>query len=211
MKASTMTRSRRVSGLLAALLIAFLAVAVARSDAQSETPQQVKATCVKAGLKKPEELKGSFWIQVYEHSTAPHSGLQHKALTMPESCNGQYRRFYFVNYRYETTGKGWRTFHGLSYQTGKPGAWVLISNGNTGTGVILPKDPTPVALFSEISSLEATKTKNPAPWGRLQQVKGRVRMWVKDEATGKIIGRKIYSFPTKFCRHPVHNDHACAF
>jgi hypothetical protein len=194
----------------AVALAAMSVVAAARSDAQSETPQRVKATCVKAGLKKPEELKGSFWIQVYEHSTAPHAGLQHKALTMPESCNGQYRRFYFVNFRYRTTVKGWRTFHGLSYQQ-KPHAWVLISSQNTGTGVILPKDPTPVALFSEISSLEATKTKNPAPWGKLQQVKGRVRIWVKDEATGKVIGRKIYSFPTKFCRHPVHNDVSCAF
>jgi hypothetical protein len=195
----------------AALVFAILIVAVSRSDAQAETPQQVKATCVKAGLKKPGDLKGSFYIQVYEYSTAPHAGLQYKALTMPDSCTGQYRRFFFVNYRYRTTGKGWRTFHGLSEQTGKPGAWVLISAKNTGTGVLLPKDPTPVALYSEFSSLEATKTKSPLSWGRVQHVKGRVRMWVKDEATGKIVGRRIYPIPTKFCRSPVHNDRACAF
>jgi hypothetical protein len=210
MKAKGMTRSGWASGVLASLFVTLLIVAVARSDAQTETPQQIRATCVQAGLKKPDDMKGSFYIQVYEHSTAPHAGLEQKLLTMPESCRGKYRRFLFVNFRYQTTGKGWRTFHGL-YETRRPAAWILISHENTGTGVMLPRDPTPVALYSEFASLEATKTKNPFPWGKLQQVKGRVRLWVKDDSTGKFVGHKIYPVPTKFCRSPVHNDRSCAF
>jgi hypothetical protein len=192
----------------AALVMAILIVAVGRSDAQAETPRELKATCVKAGTKRPGELSGHFWMYKDEYTTGPHAGLGYKLQTLPESCFGQYRRVLFANYRYKTTRKGWRTYHGLD-EGGAP-AWFRIYSQDFGSGVHKFGE-TPVALGAEWGSAE--NAKHTSEWGRLEQVKGRVRLWVKSIKTGHVVGHKIYNIHTSFCRHYVYygRNSACTW
>jgi hypothetical protein len=208
MQTNTGTCSRRAPGLLAAFLTAFLAMAVARSEAQTETPQQLKATCIKAGTKRPAELTGHFWMYKDEYTAGPHAGLGYRLQTMPQACFGQYRRILFVNFRYKTAQKGWRTYHGLA-EGGAP-AWFPLYDGDFGSGVYKFGE-TPVALGAEWGSAE--NAKHTSEWGKLEQAKGRVRLWVKSIETGHVVAHKVYNIKTHICSHYVYygRNNACAY
>jgi hypothetical protein len=206
-----LVRLKVVAGVAA--LAAMSIVAAGASWAQMPSPQQLKQTCVRAGLAKPRDMKVHFWLDVREHSTGPHGGIGYKLGEMPESCSG-YRRILFTNIRFKATDKPWRTFHAFGTtinvdQTEKATAWIPTYNRNEATGTSR-FDKTPTEIFSEFGSPESTKSQS--AWGKLRQVKSRLRVWVEDLQTEKIVGHKLYPVHTKFCRNLVlYGNYACAF
>lgn len=197
-----MGRLPRSFGVVTVLLATLLMFAVATSDAQTETSQQVKATCVKAGLMRPRGLAVHFWLQIYEYSTGPHPGIEYNLKAMPETCSGGYERILFANVRFRTTLRGWRTFHGFGLtrapgQVEKPVAWIPTYNQSEATGG---------TLYSEWANPESSKSR----WGKVQRVETHARLWVKDVKTDQIVGRRTFRVPTRFCRNPVRSR-ACAF
>lgn len=191
----------------ASVVMAF-AGAAASSAAQTETPQQLKATCVRAGTTKPSELIGHFWMYKDEYTAGPHAGLGYKLETMPKDCFGKYLRVLSAEFRYRTARKGWRTYHGLA--PGRKPAWFRVYGGDFGSGVHEFGEH-PVALGAEWGSAE--NAKHTSEWGKLEQAKGRVRLSVKSIGTGRVVGQKTYNITTHICRHYVYygrND-ACAY
>jgi len=191
----------------AVALTAISAIAAGGSGAREPSPKQVKQTCVKAGLARPTDLNGHFWMYVAEYTTGPHAALGYKLQSMPESCFGEYRRTLFANYRFKTTRKGWRTYHGLAH--GGVTTWYPIDNQDFASGTYKFGE-TPVEMSAEWGGPE--NTKHTSEWGKLQQVRGRVRLRVEDLKTGSVVGHKIYSVHTKFCRHFAYYGHySCAY
>jgi hypothetical protein len=201
-EAKTTTRVAWTFGVLAALLTALLIPIVA--NAQTETPQQVKATCVNAGLTRPGYLKAHFWLTVLPRHTQPAGLIEWKVAAMPDSC-ASYRRVLFTHIRYKTSGRGWRTFHSIGVtgpveRTRKPVAWIPTYNLSEASqftelhGKVYPE-------AAELSGyIEATRS--PQPWGALEQVQTRMRVWVEEAKTGKVVAHKLYPVHTRFCRHP---------
>lgn len=201
---------KRLTVLVLGLMSLGLWVCLGASAAQTapESPQQLKATCVKAGLAKPAAATGHFWMYVDEYTTGPHAGLGYKLLSMPESCFGKYRRILFANFRYKTTRKGWRTYHGIAAQGGA--TWHRIDGQDFASGTYKSGE-TPVELSAEWGGPE--NTQHTSEWGKLEQAKGRVRLWVTDIGTHRVVGRKTYNIPTHICRHYIYygKDLACAW
>jgi hypothetical protein len=180
---------------VAALLLTFLAVAVGRSTAQEESHQELEKTCVKAGLAYPHGLLLRFHLQIDSHSTGPWPFLEYNVASLPQECAG-YRRTFFLKVRYKTTLRHWRTFRGFNELVNPelnikqhPLAWIPVVNSNNDTGY---------KTGNEWASLEFSK----APWGKVQHVKARGRLWVENLETGRLVGRETFPIRTKFCRAP---------
>jgi hypothetical protein len=196
MRSAEFKRTTRVVGALFVLLAAFLACPPGKSVAQSAGGQQTKSACVRAGMVHPSGLLLRFHLQIDSHSTGPWPVLDYYVPPMPGECNG-YKRTFFLQVRYKTTLRGWRTFRGYSLNVphGKhpinvrPGVWMPVENLNEGTGF---------KTGSEMGSLEFTK----APWGYVEKVKARGRLWVEDRASGRLLAHDTFPIKSRFCRAP---------
>lgn len=182
-----------------ALLTAILVPCLGRADARAASQAEAKP-CVKAGLMRPRGTKVHFWLQKYSHQTGPVAGIEFLLRPMPADCSA-YGRTLFVNVRYKTTLDHWRSLRSYNYNDNGGvtdiTTWPWVWNQDEGTGA---------KLWRELGGLESSY----APWGKVQHVKARARLWIKDRATGEIVGRKVLPVRARFCRSPTRSR-ACAF
>lgn len=183
------------------LVVAILSLYFGQAEAQAPSQAAVERTCVKAGLMRPRGLKVHFWLQKYSHQTGPLAGTEFLLRPMPKDCSAVYRRTLLVKVRYKTTLRPWRSLRSYNYNNngGVTGVttWVRVWNQDEGTGA---------KLWRELGGLESSF----APWGKVQHVEARARLWVKDRDTGKIVGRKMFPVRARFCQSPTRSR-ACAF
>jgi hypothetical protein len=154
----------------------------------------VKEACISAGLKRPPALGTNFHLQTFpahKGVTMPLAWVAYDLPSMPEECEGAYKRILYFKVRYKTGLKPWRTLRTWVLFPSKKEkllAWVPVWNRNDATGGKL--------------SYEIAKEGLEDPQGPVQHVTARARLWVKDLATGRIVGRRTLRAPTRFDRLP---------
>lgn len=187
-------RSALATGIALLAALAILTLGFGRAAAETGSPTEVKEACISAGLKRPPALGTNFHLQTFpahKGVTMPLAWVEYDLPSMPEECEGAYRRILYFKVRYKTGLKPWRTLRTWVLFPSKKEkllAWVPVWNRNDATGGKL--------------SYEIAKEGLEDPQGPVQHVTARARLWVKDLATGRIVGRRTLRAPTRFDRLP---------
>ncbi len=172
---------------LAATVALVLSMSSLVTSAPANQQASTRGTCIRAGLIKPKILKPRFWLQIYEYQVGPSGYVPFFLEPMPAECAGEYSRSLSIHFRYKTTRRGWRTYHGISNE--HLTTWTVLWNQDGGTEATLGP-----GLIDEESSR--------SPWGTLKNVVAQAKLTVKESTTKKVVGRRLFGVPVRFAHSP---------